>query len=650
MLPVGKLNVQASLIMTRFRTTATLTCLLALAACETTGPTVSTDVGALEERAEQLVAEGELEQAVQAYTQLINASSGSTQSRFLTAGARVLLDIGNVGSARRWLVRAREAATPAQEQQVLVMLAEVEVVEGRPDTALETLALMSRPPSSDELLVAIAAVRGRALFGLGRVEEAVSTLVEREFWLNESSQVLDNHRLIWTGLLAQTSEASFPATGEPVVDGWLALQPVALGSRSNSAGLREGLLQWRQIHPDHPAARGFLLELLAESRLPQTYPGQIAVLLPFSSVQQPVARAVRDGFIAAHLSRTTTTPNGTASTLKFYDTTLLGPEEAYLRAQIDGADFVVGPLLKPELEEIIESAGFIPTLALNSVESERPAPPNLYQFALAPEDEAREVARHAVANGAVNALALIQNSDWGLRLLDSFQAEFEELGGQLVQFRGYDAGSQDFSLAITTLLNIGRSNQRRQRLAANLGLALEFEPRRRQDVDVIFVAADASAGRLLLPQLRFHYAGDIPTYATSAVYESHASDSDLNGVFFPDTPWVLLEDDAGLRLKTSLQTYWPQRTSPPWTRFYGLGFDAYRLIPLLYNQPEGFSSVPALSGELSLGEDGRVRRRLPFAQFRNGRPSAIETATIQEPPIEVSPLEAEESTDLADLR
>ena len=649
MLPVAKLNVQGLLIMNRLRTIATLTCLAALTACGTQGPTLSTDLRSLEETAEQLVAAGELEQAVQIYTQLINASSGSAQSRFLTDGARVLIELGNYGSARRWLVRARDAATPVQEQHVLVLLAEVDISEGRPDAALETLELIARP-GSDELIIAVAAARGRALFGLGRIEEAVSILVERELWLNESTQILENHRLIWAGLVGQAPDAQLEPTGEPVIDGWLDLQPIAATSRANPFGLREGLLQWRQTHPDHPAARTFLLELLAESRLSQSYPAQIAVLLPFSSVQQSVARAIRDGFMAAHLSGSGTTPEGVSTTLKFYDTTLLGPEEAYLRAQIDGADFVVGPLLKPELEEVIGSAGFIPTLALNSIENERPVPSNLYQFALAPEDEAREVARHAVANGAVNAVALIQNSEWGLRLLASFRSELESLGGQLLQFRGYDSGSQDFSLAITTLLNIERSNQRRQRLAANLGTPLEFEPRRRQDVDVIFVAADASAGRLLVPQLRFHYAGDIPTYATSAVHESHASDSDLNGVFFPDTPWVLLEDDATLELKTSLETYWPQRTSPPWTRFYGFGFDAYRLVPLLYNQPEGFSSVSALSGELSLGEDGRVRRRLPFAQFRNGRPLPIEGGVIQPGPMDVGPDLADESTDLAELR
>ena len=397
-----------------------------------------------------------------------------------------------------------------------------------------------------------------------------------------------------------------------------------------------------------------------ESQLSQNYPTQIAVLLPFSSVQQPdegdcsigdCSNAIRDGFIASHLTGSTTTPDGTVPTLKFYDTTLLGPQEAYLRAQIDGADFIVGPLLKSELEEIIGNAGLIPTLALNFFDGDRSAPPNFYQFALAPEDEAREVARRVVANGTLNAVALVQNSDWGLRLLGSFRAELEALGGQLLQFRGYDSDSQDFSLTITTLLNIQSSNQRRQRLAANLGVPLEFEPRRRQDVDVIFVATDADAGRLLAPQLRFHYAGDIPTYATSAVYESYAGDSDLNGILFPDTPWVLSGDDTSSQLKASLETYWPQRTSPYWRRFHGLGFDAYRLIPLLHNRSERFSSIASLSGELSLGNDGRIHRRLPFAQFRNGRPFVINDDATENRSIEtVSDLETEESTELATLR
>ena len=148
----------------------------------------------------------------------------------------------------------------------------------------------------------------------------------------------------------------------------------------------------------------------------------------------------------------------------------------------------------------------------------------------------------------------------------------------------------------------------------------------RPDIAVIFIATTASTGRLLAPQLRFHYAGDLPTYATSLVYDpaSGARDADLNGVLFPDSPWLLSPDPTSADLNATLAADWPQRVAQ-WPRLFAMGIDAYRLIPLLYNQTERFSAVPAMSGELSIDADGRIHRHLPLAQFRNGRPVAMST-------------------------
>ncbi len=348
---------------------------------------------------------------------------------------------------------------------------------------------------------------------------------------------------------------------------------------------------------------------------------RVALLLPLTGPQRQAAIAIQDGFLAAHLDRREDGGRGRPA-LHIYDTGQLEAREAYDAARGDGAEFIVGPLLKPELEVIMDRAGSTPTLALNTLESGQSVD-NLYQFALAPEDEASQVARHAVASGALNAVALIPRNDWGNRLLASFRTQLETLGGQLLQIRTYDPVGQDFSTAITTVLNIDKSDRRRQQLGADLGIALEFESRRRQDVDAIFVAADAGAGRLLAPQLRFWFAGDIPTYATSAIYESSRQNGDLNGLLFADTPWVLENDAAPPALAGTLQRYWPQRTSAQWTRFYGFGFDAYRLMFELHEGPNTLSSFPALSGELSLDDGGRIRRGLPMAQFRDGVPVAI---------------------------
>ncbi len=626
MLPGEKLNVQNLLIMKPFKITILLTALAAMVGCGSQGPISSLSPDALEERAQQLVLSGNLDQAVQIYTQLINSSNDSARSRFLIDGSRVLIQLQNYTLASRWLNRARTTSSVKQEQQVFLLLAEIDILVDSPTAALETLKNIPQP-YTDEVIAAIQVVRGSAFFKMGRVEEAISTLVQRELSLKENSQILDNHRIIWAGLMEQEQEAMLLTAENSIIDGWLKLQSIALASKTNPLGLRTNLLEWRESHLDHPAAQILILDLLMASQSMHKNLGQIAILLPFSGAQQAIARAIRDGFMAAHFNHSLLAAEENKTTLKFYDTSLMGPEEAYFRAQIDGADFVVGPLLKPELQEIINSTGFVPTLALNSIESEQLTASHIYQFALAPEDEAREVARHAISNGSLKAVAIIQNSDWGLRLLSSFREEFESLGGELIQFRGYDLDTQDFSNSITTLLNISESNQRHQRLVANLALPLGFEPRRRQDIDMIFVAADASAGRLLFPQLRFHYAGNIPTYATSAIHESVLNEPDLNGVVFPDTPWVLLESKENLELKQSLETYWPQRRSPPWARFYGFGFDAYRLVPLLYEEKIALSSIDTLSGTLSLDQNRRISRGLPLAQFRNGRPFSINSPT-----------------------
>ena len=621
MLPVRKQNVQVLMTMRQRNKLATVAGLLWLSGCAVEGPTVLTPEQQMLQRAEALALSGDVSGALALYDELTAASSGEWRAAYSITGARLVLAAGDTVAARRWLMQGGDAGNPQQQQTILVLAATIELEEDRPETAIDILDRLLRSPD-DAILIEAAAVRAHALFELMRVEEAVTVLVEREFWLNDGAAVLANHEMIWVGLSEQIFARPLVASGDPTIDGWLALQPVAIAYRSDPSGLQLGLIGWRDEFPDHPAAETFLPELLERFQLSQIYPEQVALLLPLSSFSQEAA-SIRDGFIAAHL-RTSTTDD--RAHIKVYDTDVLGTEDAYLRAQADGADFIVGPLLKPNVDRIVGSAGLTPTLALNFAQSEATMPPGFYQFALAPEDEAVEVARHATANGAITAVALIPSTDWGLRLLGSFQSEFKRLGGELLQFRAYDPDGQDFSQAITTLLNLARSNQRYQRLAANIGIPLEFEPRRRQDIDVIFVATSATNGRLLAPQLRFHYAGDLPTYATSAVYgpAGGSSDRDLDGILFPDSPWLLSPDVAAARLKTALATYWPQRVAQ-WPRLFAMGFDAYRLIPLLYNQSGGFTAVPAMSGELSLDADGRVHRRLPLAQFRDGQPVALGT-------------------------
>lgn len=559
------------------------------------------------------------------YERLAASAAVEARAGYWIAAAKAHLDAHELGAARRALTAATATATASEHAEITVLEAELTLVQGDPNSALATLATI---PGGGEIALQteIARVRGRALFALGRYEDAVRVLVDREVWLDTGPEILANQALIWQGLTSYPNDTPPPPTGDSIVDGWLALAPIA-AANTDSATLKSALITWREHFPDHPAAGAYLADLLATRRGPQDFPSQIALLLPLGSAQRAAAAALRDGFITGYLA------DGRPQVeIRVYDTTQLGAGEAYLRAQLEGADFIVGPLLRPEVEQIAQQVGFVPTLALNFLPDGASGGPSFFQFGLLPEDEAREIARHAAARGATTALALVPGDALGRRLLASFQSEFEALGGRVLAVASYDPGGRDFSQPITSLLNLGASTQRYRRLAANLGVSLQFEPRRRTDADMLFVAASAATGRLIAPQLRFYYAGDIPTYATSNIYEPSdtRADNDLNGLYFADAPWLLEPGGEGAELQHALTSYWPQRSQ--WVRLFGMGFDAYSLIGKLFAHPTTLS-MNGVSGELEMDAAQQIHRRLPLAQFRDGRPVAVEDSPPPETPL-----------------
>jgi len=279
----------------------------------------------------------------QRYRRLAASATGAARVDYLLESAHYAIEAGDKAIARRRLNDARGNATPAQQQRVSVLLARLELAERRPQSALDMLTAIPQP-LGDLARIDAAAVRGQALFQLGRPIEAVRVLAEREVWLNDGPSILANQRMIWDGLRQIPSTTLLAPVGDKIVDGWLALAPLVAASGQE---LRRALLTWRQTYTDHPAAGGLLAELLAAQR-GTAWPTHLALLLPLSSAQRVSALAIRDGFMAAHLRG----PHGAGTTVRVYDTAQ-GSPQAYLKAQLDGADFIVGPLLKREVDEVI---------------------------------------------------------------------------------------------------------------------------------------------------------------------------------------------------------------------------------------------------------------------------------------------------------
>lgn len=280
---------------------------------------------------------------------------------------------------------------------------------------------------------------------------------------------------------------------------------------------------------------------------------------------------------------------------------------------------MVGPLEKPLVKQLSDREQLpITTLALNYSDAGQEGPAQLFQFGLAAEDEAREVARRAWNDGMRRAVALVPRGDWGDRVLDAFRQSWQAQGGTLIAAEHVD---QPVELArqIADLFQLRESEARARRLQNTLGTSLDAQPARRQDVDFIFLAATPQQAQQIKPTLAFQYAGDVPIYATSHLFtgtHSQAQYQDLEGIRFCETPW-LLDTHAPLRQEVSNQ--WPQ-AGGSLGRLYAMGVDAYRLAPRLAQLkalPE--SRIDGLSGSLSLNAKQRIERQLPWAEFRGGQ-------------------------------
>jgi outer membrane PBP1 activator LpoA protein len=150
---------------------------------------------------------------------------------------------------------------------------------------------------------------------------------------------------------------------------------------------------------------------------------------------------------------------------------------------------------------------------------------------------------------------------------------------------------------------------------------IKFEPRRRQDIDFIFMAARPRQARLIVPQIRFHHGGGVPIYATSHAWNGvrdPSADRDMNGIIICDSPWTLSAAKKPDSLYQLLTRYWPKALQSH-LRLYALGIDAYNIVPYLgWLRKEPYERFSGESGSLYVDQQGRVLRRLQWAMFRRG--------------------------------
>lgn len=599
--------------------------LLVLAACETTttGGPPRPSTNRQYEQAERLSREGNPREAARQFEQVALQSPGELRDRILLRAAKEYLRADDADQATAILKQVSAQLPTRDAVDRTLVSADLQLRAGRADRTLSELNQLPQPLPQDALSD-ILSLRSRALFAANRPAAGVMTALDRERTLTSQQDQRANQRMIWEGLQrAASANADFtaPAGSNSVVTGWLDLGRAALIAARNPFTAKNDLNAWRTRYPTHPANTFLNEDVLPQLGSGLEYPPQVALVLPLSGRTASSGIAVRDGFMAALLQQEASR----RPQLNVYDSAAMGAATAYRKAIADGAQFIVGPLVKDDVTALAASNEVsVATLALNQLAEDASAPSLMFQFALDPEDEARQVAQRLAADGRMRGLVLLPNDDWGQRVFRAFDSELKTLGGTIAGMRFYDTGSRDYSTPITQLLLTDESRARSNALNAMLGQRLEFEPRRRGDAQFIFMGAFPAQGRSLRPALRFHLADDLPVYATSHIFEPDTqANSDIDGVLFPHMPLVISPDSVSTELRSTLSKYWPARARGN-SRLYAFGFDAYRLVPLLKAGKFGSANaVPGMTGLLSVDSKGRVRRELDWARVSEGKPVSL---------------------------
>ena len=570
------------------------------------------ELAALGEQARTLSTGGDHGAARQVYLSMVRRAPPQARQRYQILAAR---EAGREGRNRRALSELRTIDPDAELIGLWsVAAAESERMVSGPRAAYERLAAID-PQRFPDLAGDLLRTRSELLFALQRPAQALQDLT----LLGAGFAAGDAESAGFTWSLLRDYRARLTTDGvQGVPLGWIELALLTSELEADPTEAGAALQGWRERFPQHPAIDLLGGTITAEICRSATRPSRIALLLPGTERYAAARRSLRDGFLAARFALKSSCAGPEVAFHEVADP--LDAAREWSRAVAEGAEIIVGPLLPGSVERVAEVAGERPTLALNRLRAGSP-PPRFEEFALSPEHESRQAARQALNRGLKRALVLYPSSGWGRRIYRSFAEEYQDGGGEIIAREQYSLTAVDYSDQIGRLLKIGASSRRHQQLQRRLGRSLGFQPRRREDADLVFVVARAAQGQLLVPQLRYNYSGDLPIYAIQNIFDpEHLDNRDLNGVEMPALP--LLADGHAQVMHGGFPPDWLAASGFN-IALFAMGYDSFKLALSLFDGPKGLGNgIRGLTGVVSRAPDGQLQRELAWTRVEEGKLTA----------------------------
>jgi uncharacterized protein len=565
------------------------------------------------------------DQALEMYRYMAQQSQQPDKSRYLQKAALILYKAGRFTEIEPFYESLQPDDLLENEQQHKnILLAGTYFEKGKIYQALGNLPDIDSITDPAYKVLALN-IRSRGVLAIGNPLEAARLRIQITQYLTTEFEQRQNDDFIWDALNRMSEPNIINTLSKEISNdlrGWLELNLIARRSNMIPAKIEPWLQKWSELYSGHQANNYFVEKLRADSQLIFINPTHIALMLPFDDKFRNVSEAIQNGFLHAYYKDPDEKP-----ILEIINVSS-NPQDFYLQynqAIQNGADFIVGPLDKKLVNELLLNQSLkVPTLTLNYADNDSYGVNNLYQFGLRPEDEAEQIADYALVNAHYHAITLTPDTSLGDRLKNAFSQRFESLGGQVVDSARYPAANNDYSSAIKNLLNINDSDSRHKILDRVLNRHSEFIPRRRQDVDMVFISGNARQARLIKPQLKFHHAKDLQVYATSSISSSIPdpdANRDLDEIQFVDTPWTL--NSADNPEFQEISKLWPVQ-SQRYAKFIALGIDAYKVIPSLRRlMLKQIAPLPLNTGKISVDKNGRIHRELILATYQRGKAEVI---------------------------
>ncbi|GIC76131.1 penicillin-binding protein activator [Moritella sp. F3] len=598
---------------------------------------------------------------------LLSACSSTTTSEKATSKPQPIVApdvLTQIDQPAQYYIDKIALANKPQAISWQLLAARALIAEGHTQPALDILVSVERNPLSTKQLFEVALIKSEAYLLEKRYQQAADTLAfsstldtsEQAHWqrfyllnatiaelLNNNAKAVEyrvalsdfldselhssNNNRLWESVsVVPNSELELLIlrfkTENPTLAGWYQLAALAQQHRTDPKLLIESLQIWKQDYPQHPALSGFPIELVKAMATTPYTPSQIAVLAPLTGNRAVAGKAIRDGMLSAYYQD----KRAEDIALQFYDTATTSADTLYLQAIEDGADFVIGPLLKSNLSKVLPLVKDVPLVSLNKL-VDAPAADNIYYFSLSSNDEAIAAAKKMQRDGIKQPLVLAPNNRTGNRLAAEFAQQWALLTEGTSETYKYKSRS-DMQNTVTSLFSVTSSNQRINLMKNLVGADIKSTTRSRRDIDAIYIIATPSEAMLAIPYIittQNPYAPQVAVYASSRTHGNNLSKSqsrDLNGLIFSDMPWLLNPDRE---LKQQTLALWPNMSKIQ-QNLFAMGYDSFKLIPNLL-QLRNFPNLrlAGQTGILYINDDGIIEREFSWAKYRSGKIKLEET-------------------------